>query len=299
MEGESIEAEPLPEEWAMEGKSIAVEREGAGSHEAARTTKGGPSKAAAKGRPGKATAAKAAVNGRRAPSRGGRGNRRGGQSSHYAAHHDAPPFIRRRTPAFKYETRQFPPGCSVRHCRLGGEQPGAMKRHGRTDPNADEKTLRHGVPESQRGRDRGSRSVADVQNLLLCAVMPRAKVSVFQALLHCRTRWACYLVMVCFVQLGRKLGRTSAPIQPSHARRARPSRSSRFACGPTLLVAFPLQAALDQPTNCLRDRGLVLLPLGPTLDLGPKHERHTQRHRRVSPGCRPTSTSFFWHCLFS
>jgi len=34
---------------------------------------------------------------------------------------------------------------------------GAMKRHWRTDPNADEKTLRHGVPESQRGRDRRSR----------------------------------------------------------------------------------------------------------------------------------------------
>ena len=120
-EGKSIGGELLPEEWAVEGKSITMEREGAGSHEAAGTTKGGSSKAtAAKGRPRKPTAAKAAVNGRRAQSRGGRGNRRGGQSSHYIAHHDAPPFVRRRTPAFKYETRQFPPGCSVRHCRSAG-----------------------------------------------------------------------------------------------------------------------------------------------------------------------------------
>src|SRR5712671_6827284 len=37
-----------------------------------------------------------------------------------------------------------------------------MKSYRWTDPKADEKTLRHGVPESERGRDRCSRSVADV-----------------------------------------------------------------------------------------------------------------------------------------
>jgi hypothetical protein len=87
----------------VEGKSIAVEREGAGSHEMAAASKGGPTKAvASKSRstkaatakvpPAKAAATKAAVNGRRAQSRGGRGNRRGGQSDHYVAHHDAPPL---------------------------------------------------------------------------------------------------------------------------------------------------------------------------------------------------------------
>jgi hypothetical protein len=131
MECESIEAKPLPEERAMEAKSIAAEREGAGSHETAAAGEGGPHKmATAKGRPrkpvaakpvtAKAATAKPAVNGRRAQSRGGHGNRRGDQSSRYVAHHDAPPFVRRRTPAFKYETRQFPPGCSVRHCRSAG-----------------------------------------------------------------------------------------------------------------------------------------------------------------------------------
>jgi len=99
-EGKSIGGEPLPEEWAVETKSITMEREGAGSHEAAGTTKGVASKAtAAKGRPRKAATAKAAVNGRRAESRSGRGNRRGGQSSHYVAHHDAPPFCQETHPS--------------------------------------------------------------------------------------------------------------------------------------------------------------------------------------------------------
>jgi hypothetical protein len=141
---ESIEAKPLVE-------STAVEREGTWPHEMAAASKGAPTKAAtSKGRstkaaaskggstkaatakvpPAKTATTKAAVNGRRAQSRGGRHNRRGGQSNHYVAHHDAPPFVRRRTPAFKYETRQFPPGCSVRHCRSAGEQPGAMKAIG-------------------------------------------------------------------------------------------------------------------------------------------------------------------------
>jgi hypothetical protein len=139
---ESIEAKPMVE-------STAAEREGTSSHEMAAASKGrstkaaaskgGPTKAAAsKGGPAKAATAKVppakvpsakaatakpAVNGRRAQSRGGRHNRHGGQSSHYFAHHDAPPFVRRRTPAFKYETRQFPPGCSVRHCRSAGNIP--------------------------------------------------------------------------------------------------------------------------------------------------------------------------------
>jgi len=99
-EGKPIGGEPLPEEWAVETKSITMEREGAGSHEAAGTTKGVASKAtAAKGRPRKAATAKAAVNGRRAESRSGRGNRRGGQSSHYVAHHDAPPFCQETHPS--------------------------------------------------------------------------------------------------------------------------------------------------------------------------------------------------------
>jgi hypothetical protein len=108
MEGEVPEGKSLPEERtmegrSMEGKSIAAKREGAGSHEAARAGKGGPTKmatakcratkaTAAKGGATKATSTKAAVNGRRAQSRGGRGNHRGGQSSHYVAHHDAPPL---------------------------------------------------------------------------------------------------------------------------------------------------------------------------------------------------------------
>jgi len=37
-----------------------------------------------------------------------------------------------------------------------------MKSYRWTDRKADEKTLRHGVPESERGRGRRSRSVADV-----------------------------------------------------------------------------------------------------------------------------------------
>jgi len=99
-EGKPIGGEPLPEERAVETKSITMEREGAGSHEAAGTTKGVASKAtAAKGRPRKAATAKAAVNGRRAESRSGRGNRRGGQSSHYVAHHDAPPFCQETHPS--------------------------------------------------------------------------------------------------------------------------------------------------------------------------------------------------------
>jgi hypothetical protein len=121
---ESIEAEPMVE-------STAAEREGTSSHEMAAASKDRPAKAAAsKGGPtkaatakvpaAKAATAKPAVNGRRAQSRRGRGNRRGGQSSHYVEHHDAPPFVRRRTPAFRYETRQFPPGCSVRRCRTAG-----------------------------------------------------------------------------------------------------------------------------------------------------------------------------------
>jgi hypothetical protein len=178
VEGKSMGGKPLPEEWAMEAKSIAAEREGAGSHETAATSKGGPHKmATAKGRPrkpvtakavtakpvtAKAATAKPAVNGRRAQSRGGHGNRRGGQSSRYVAHHDAPPFVRRRTPAFKCETRQFSPGCSVRHCRSAGGTAGRHKGDWRTEPHADEKTLRHSVPESPRGRDRRSRSIADV-----------------------------------------------------------------------------------------------------------------------------------------
>lgn len=141
---ESIEAKPMVE-------STAAEREGTSSQEmaaaskggstkaaaskggpakAAVASKGGPAKAATAKVPAKAATAKPAVNGRRAQSRGGRHNRRGGQSNHYVAHHDAPPFVRRRTPAFKYETRQFPPGCSVRHCRSAGERPGAMKAIG-------------------------------------------------------------------------------------------------------------------------------------------------------------------------
>jgi hypothetical protein len=100
VETKSIEGKPLPEERAVETKSITMEREGAGSHEAAGTTKGVASKAtAAKGRPRKAATAKAAVNGRRAESRSGRGNRRGGQSSHYVAHHDAPPFCQETHPS--------------------------------------------------------------------------------------------------------------------------------------------------------------------------------------------------------
>jgi hypothetical protein len=45
---------------------------------------------------------------------------------------------------------------------LGGGTAGRHEGYWRMDPNADEKTLRHGVPESERGRDRRSRSVADV-----------------------------------------------------------------------------------------------------------------------------------------
>jgi len=90
VEGKSVEGEPLSEERAMEGKSIAMEREGAGAQEAAGAGEAVSSKApAAKGGSSKAAAAKAAVNGRRAQSRGGRGNRRGGQSRCYVAHHDA------------------------------------------------------------------------------------------------------------------------------------------------------------------------------------------------------------------
>jgi uncharacterized low-complexity protein len=140
MEGKSIEGKALPEERVMEGKSIAAKREGVGSYEAARAGKSGPTEvAAAKGRSSKAagmkaattkaaTATKAAVNSRRTQGRGGRGNRRGGQSSHYVAHHDASPFIRRRTPAFKYETRQFPLSCSRAALSLGHNSPAPRKR---------------------------------------------------------------------------------------------------------------------------------------------------------------------------
>jgi len=172
IEGKTIE--PMKSIEPIEAKSMvestAVEREGTWSHEMAAASKGAPTKAAtSKGRstkaaaskggatkaatakvpPAKTATTKAAVNGRRAQSRGGCGNRSGGQSSHYAAHHDAPPFIRRRTPAFKYETRQFPPGCSVRHCRSAGNCR-AHEEQSANGPSADEKTLRHSVPESPR-----------------------------------------------------------------------------------------------------------------------------------------------------
>jgi hypothetical protein len=100
------EGEPIPE-----AKSIAVEREGSASHEAA--TKRGPTKARGpKGRPGKAAATKgwpgkaaattkAAAKSRRTQSRGARGNRCNGKTNHYLAHYDATPFVRRRTPAFR------------------------------------------------------------------------------------------------------------------------------------------------------------------------------------------------------
>jgi hypothetical protein len=137
MEGKSTGRKPSPEEGmtegkpppkpgAMEGKSVATECEGTGSHEAAAACERGPAEgAAAKGRPSeaatakaatgkcrssktaatKAAATKAAVNGRSAQRRGCRRNRRGGQSDYYIAHQDA------RTPAFMLQTRQFALSC--------------------------------------------------------------------------------------------------------------------------------------------------------------------------------------------
>jgi hypothetical protein len=113
------EGKSVPEEWAPEGKSvanesIAVERE-SGSHEAA--CKGRPTKAATtKVPPTKATSA---VKGGRTQCRAGRDNRRSGQCNHYLVNHDAPPSVRRCTPAFRIRTQQFPLSCSPATVSLG------------------------------------------------------------------------------------------------------------------------------------------------------------------------------------
>ena len=134
------EGKPTPEGAVMEGKSVAAECKRTGSHEAAGacecgSTKAAPSEAtaeaAAKGRPSeaataeaatakaatakcgptKAAATKAAVEGRSAERRGCRGNRRGGQSDYYTAHHDAHSLSGDARQPLCCKTRQFVPSC--------------------------------------------------------------------------------------------------------------------------------------------------------------------------------------------
>jgi hypothetical protein len=161
-EGESMEGKSLPEEGAMEGKSVAAKREGAASHEAAPASKSGPTKAAAakrrsrkaaaaKGRSSKAATTKTAVKGRRTHSPSGRSDRRGGQSGHDVAHHDASPLL---GDAPQPLGRKLGSSYRVAACGIVArlQQPDAMKSEFLNGSQPDEKTLRHGVPESEPGR---------------------------------------------------------------------------------------------------------------------------------------------------
>jgi len=124
-------------------KSMAAEREGTASHEVAVASKAGPTKAAkapttkathvaeaAHVPTTKAATTKATVYGRRTQGRGTRDDRHSGEPSHYIAHHDALLIIRRRTPAFKCKTPQFPLSCSggtVACCSDSGTQAPRIK----------------------------------------------------------------------------------------------------------------------------------------------------------------------------